>query len=308
MVDIEKIDDELYKAAYIIKEASNCNEVWEKIKSSSNILREAVQVKKDKYNEKDTVNGLAICDFMLRDYDVVDEVAYMKLIDAIYSNIDIARMVINGASNGGYSFLLMSLWNHNLKLNEKQKSFAVNEAMNKIDTVRWQKDMEDFSKQLEAIDNGENDCFVDLDGSINIIDNKSGLQYINYMFSSLSEKQAHGIGVYDIRYAILKNPNWSLDEKKKLIMDFWYDDEDYAECLSQWKYGAINDCFRLNDDFLSLYEKFDFNQYTYDMLFDIFDNKEIVDRVWDEIEFCKQMSQLRPESCELESSKKKTLI
>ena len=61
-------------------------------------------------------------------------------------------------------------------------------------------------------------------------------------------------------------------------------------------------------DFLSLYEKFDFDQYTYDMLFDIFDNKEIVDRVWDEIEFCKQMSQLRPESCELESSKKKTLI
>ena len=244
MVDIEKIDDELYKAAYIIKEASDCNEVWERIKSSSNILREAVQVKKDKYNEKDTVNGLAICDFMLRDYDVVDEVAYMRLIDAIYSNIDIARMVINGASNGGYSFLLMSLWNHNLKLTEKQKDFAVNEAMNKIDTIRWQKDMEDFSKQLEAIDNGENDCFIDLDGSINIIDNKSGLQYINYMFSSLSEKQAHGIGVYDIRYAILKNPNWSLDEKKKLIMDFWYDDEDYAECLSQWKYGVINDCFR----------------------------------------------------------------
>lgn len=91
-------------------------------------------------------------------------------------------------------------------------------------------------------------------------------------------------------------------------MDFWYDDEDYVECLSQWKYGVINDCFRLNDDFLLLYEKFDFDEYTYDMLFDIFDNKEIVDRVWDEIEFCKLMSWLRSESCELESSKRKVLI
>lgn len=74
---------------------------------------------------------------MLMNYNFVDEVAYKKLISSIYTNKDIARIVINGASNGGYSFLLMSLWNHNLKLTEEQKAFAVNEAMNKIGTTSW---------------------------------------------------------------------------------------------------------------------------------------------------------------------------
>ena len=69
---------------------------------------------------------------MLRDYQNVDEIAYNNLIKTIYTNTDIARIVINGASNGGYSFLLMSLWNENIKLTKQQKSFAVKEAMNKL--------------------------------------------------------------------------------------------------------------------------------------------------------------------------------
>ena len=75
---------------------------------------------------------------MLIDYNSIDEVAHNNLINSIYTNTDIARIVMDGAANGGYSFLLMSLWNYNLKLTEEQKAFAVNEAMNKIGTVRWQ--------------------------------------------------------------------------------------------------------------------------------------------------------------------------
>lgn len=136
MVDIEKLDDILYKSIKGIPRVGDYNEIWSRIKSNPEVLREAVQVKRDKFDEHDVVNGTTICNSMLTDYNSVDEVAYNKLINSIYTNTDIARIVINGAANGGYSFLLMSLWNYNLKLTEKQKTFAVNEAMNKIGTTR----------------------------------------------------------------------------------------------------------------------------------------------------------------------------
>lgn len=146
MVDIEKLDDVLYKSIYGRPRVGDYNEIWSRIKSNPEVLREAVQVKRDKFDENVIVKGLTICDSMLIDYDSVDEVAYNNLINSIYINTDIARIVMNGAANGGYSFLLMSLWNHNLKLTEEQKAFAVNEAMNKIGTTRWQQSEEAFSK------------------------------------------------------------------------------------------------------------------------------------------------------------------
>ena len=65
------------------------------------------------------------------------EEVYDKLVKSIYNNKDIARIVLDGYSNGGFSFLLMSLWNPTLKLTEEQKQFAVSEAMNKIGTVKY---------------------------------------------------------------------------------------------------------------------------------------------------------------------------
>lgn len=123
MVDIEKLDDVLYKSIYGRPRAGDYNEIWSRIKSNPKVLREAVQVKRDKFDEHDIVKGLTICDSILIDYNSVDEVAYNNLINSIYTNTDIARIVMEGASNGGYSFLLMSLWNYNLKLTEEKKSF-----------------------------------------------------------------------------------------------------------------------------------------------------------------------------------------
>lgn len=41
---------------------------------------------------------------MLLDYENVDSNIYQNLINTIYSNTDIARIVLDGASNGGNSF------------------------------------------------------------------------------------------------------------------------------------------------------------------------------------------------------------
>lgn len=310
MVDIEKLDYVLYKSIYVKPRVGDYNEIWSRIKNNSEVLREAVQVKRDKFDEHDIVKGLTICDSMLIDYNSVDKVAYNNLINSIYTNTDIARIVMDGASNGGCSFLLMSLWNHNLKLTEEQKAFAVNEAMNKIGTTRWQQGIEELSKKLDDMGiTDDNTTFIDIDGCINPIGQKTGSQYMNYIFSTLSTTQAHGIGEFDIRYHIIRNPNWSLNEKRKLIVDFWCDNETYDEYLEQWEWGVINDFTNFKDNPIFQLEKNDLYEYSYDMLLKFYGNKEITDRIWDEIQFCKQMHKLRPQQWELEfTPKKKVLI
>ena len=309
MIDIEKLDDVLYKSIYGRPRVGDYNEIWSRIKSNPEVLREAVQVKRDKFDEHDIVKGLTICDSMLIDYNFVDEVTYNNLISSIYTNTDIARIVMDGASNGGYSILLMSLWNHNLKLTEEQKAFAVNEAMNKIGTTRWQQSEEAFSKKLDDMGiSDDNTTFINIGGCINPIGQKSGSQYMNYMFSTLSTTQAHGTGEFDIRYHILRNPNWSLDEKQKLIMDFLFDDERYDEYLEQWEWGIINDSANFKDNHVSQLEKFDLYEYSYEMLLKFYGDKETTDRIWDEIQFCKQMHQLRPQQWELEFTPKKKVL
>jgi len=297
MVDIEKLDDVLYKSIYGRPRAGDYNEIWSKIKSNPEVLREAVQVKRDKFDENDIVKGLTICDSMLIDYNSVDEVAYNNLINSIYTNTDIARIVMDGASNGGYSFLLMSLWNHNLKLTEEQKTFAVNEAMNKIGTTRWQQSEESFSKKLDDMGiSDDNTTFINIDGCINPIGQKSGSQYMNYMLTSLGREQAHGTGEFDIRYHILRNPNWTLEEKQKLILDFWTSDNEYDNCLEQWEWGIVNDEANFRKSFISPMEPFLLYKYKYNRLLKFYGDKETTDRIWDEINFCRTMRELRTPS------------
>lgn len=309
MVDIEKLDYVLYKSIYVKPRVGDYNEIWSRIKNNSEVLREAVQVKRDKFDEHDIVKGLTICDSMLIDYNSVDKAAYNNLINSIYTNTDIARIVMDGASNGGCSFLLMSLWNHNLKLTEEQKAFAVNEAMNKIGTTRWQRGIEELSKKLDDMGiTDDNTTFINIDGCINPIGQKTGSQYMNHIFSTLSTTQAHGIGEFDIRYHIIRNPNWSLNEKQKLIVDFWCDNETYDEYLEQWEWGVINDFTNFKDNHIFQLEKKDLYEYSYEMLLKFYGNKEITDRIWDEIQFCKQMHKLRPQQWELEFTPKKKVL
>ena len=305
MTDIEKLDDKLYKAIYGKPRIGDHNEIWNEIKSNPLVLREAVKVKRDRFDYEDIVNGLTICDTMLIDYKDVDEIAYNSLINSIYTNTDIARIVMDGASNGGYSFLLMSLWNHNLKLTEEQKAFAVDEAMNKIGTTRWEQKQEDFSKKLDKMGiTDDNTTFIDIDGCISPIGQKVGSQYMNYMFSTLSKAQAHGRGEFDIRYHILRNPNWTLEEKQKLIMDFWCDDEVYDEYLELWEWEIVNDHANYKGNPLPLFDKDEMYEYTYETLLNFYKDKETTDRIWKEIQFCKQMHELRPQQWELEFTPK----
>ena len=167
----------------------------------------------------------------------------------------------------------MSLFNPNLKLTEEQKAFAVDEAMNKLGTTRCQ-----------------------------------GMETDNYLQRLLqitSTKQAHGVGTFDIRYYILKNSNWTLEEKQKLVMDFWYDNEAYDECLNTWEWGIINDNANYKDNMIPSLNRDNLYEYTYDNLLDLYKKEKIATRIWNEIEFCRLMHKIRPQSWKLECKSKK---
>ena len=300
MKKIDVLDNELYGSVYGVPRKGNYNDIWSKISSDKEVLKEAIGITRDKFNERDTVVAPTICDSILFNHEEVDKDVYEALVKAIYSNRDIARTVIDGASNGGNSFLLMTLWNQNLKLTEEQKAFAVDEAMNKIGTVRYQNKIDEYNKSLKS--KGVSDKMT-----INIPDTNIpiGLETyymrINYLTSLLSTTQAHGKGEFDIRFWILRSPNWSNLEKEKLVYDFWYDEEDFKTCLIEWESAIINDPVNFKDSEF-LFETFDIYECTYQMLLEFYKDKETADRIWDEIEFCKTMCKLR------ELSKKKEYV
>lgn len=305
MKKIDALDNELYGCVYGIPRKGNYNDIWSKISSDKEVLKEAIVITRDKFDERDTVVAPTICDSILFNHEEVDRDIYETLVKAIYSNRDIARTVMDGASNGGNSFLLMTLWNQNLKLTEEQKAFAVDEAMNKIGTVRYQNNRDEYNKALK--NKGINDKMT-----INIPDTNIpiGLETyymrINYLASLLSTTQAHGKGEFDIRFWILRNPNWSTNEKEKLVHDFWYDEEDFKSCLVEWESAIINDPVNFKDSEF-LFETFDIYECTYQMLLEFYKDKETADRIWDEIEFCKTMCKLREISNKKEFVPKKEI-
>lgn len=305
MKKIDVLENELYGCIYTIPRFKNYDKIWSKISSDKEILKEAITITRDKFDERDTVVAPTICDSILFNHEEVDRDIYETLVKAIYSNRDIARTVMDGASNGGNSFLLMTLWNQNLKLTEEQKAFAVDEAMNKIGTVRYQNNRDEYNKALK--NKGINDKMT-----INIPDTNIpiGLETyymrINYLASLLSTTQAHGKGEFDIRFWILRNSNWSTSEKEKLVHDFWYDEEDFKTCLIEWESAIINDPVNFKDSEF-LFETFDIYECTYQMLLEFYKDKETADRIWDEIEFCKTMRKLREVSNKKEFVPKKEI-
>ena len=310
MSNFQKIEDEFYASKYISKFHSskygNPNELWQNIKQNKDLLVWATELTKDKFGQRDLVNGLAISEAILIDYANVDKEVYDKLIKNIYDNKDIARIVLDGYSNGGFSFLLMSLWNPTLKLTEEQKQFAVSEAMNKIGTVKYQQMKDEYAEKLDK--HGITDdktTTIDIDGSINPIGAQTKNLYMYHILNRISDTQAHGRGEFDIRYWILRNPNWTVEEKQKLIMDFWVNNDTYDECLEQWEWDIVNSALEYDPNIMYEFEKCSMYEISYYNLLVLLNNKDVVDSLWEEIQFCKLMHKLRPQQWELESKSDK---
>lgn len=305
MIDVKKVDEVMYRDRYIKHCYTDYEFVWECIRNKKDALEEAIVVKRDKFDENDTFTHLAIVEAMLMDYENIDMDVYNKLVSLIYSNQDLARIVLNGAANGGYSFLLFTLFNHDLVLTEEMKAFAVNEAMNKIGTSRWYKRREEYSAEL--VRQGVTDdktVQMEIDGCVVPMGAKTGCEYLYSMMAGLSEELAHGTGEFDIRYQILRNPNWTREEKEKLVYEFYVKDDVYDEYLELWEWGIINDDVNCRDG-VPVLDKSELSYYTYDELLAFFGNEKDAKYLYDEIEFCKMMHQIRPQEWERDFPLKK---
>ena len=76
-------------------------------------------------------------------------------------------------------------------------------------------------------------------------------------------------------------------------MDFWVDDEDYADILEEWEWGIINDIVNYQGEYIVSLDKSNLYEYTYQELLAYYNTKKDTDKIWEEINFCRQMHQLR---------------
>lgn len=191
---VDELDSKIYRIAFIDKNHKKLKELWRELRNDQQLLLLASKVVKGKFNEKDTFVSNCLVELILNDYKHVNRGIYEDVVNKIYNSEDLSRIVLNGASNGGYSFLLYTLDNDKIKLTDDQKAFAYNEAMNQPGTERTK---------------------------------NHGPMY------SLDVKTCHGVYPYDIRYYILKNNNWSLDEKMCMINEFYADELMYTNLVVQ---------------------------------------------------------------------------
>lgn len=76
MVNIDTIDKELYNSIYVSPRIGDYKEIWTRIRGNKEILKEAIQVIKDKFGDKDVLKSHSITEFILLDYENVDSSIY----------------------------------------------------------------------------------------------------------------------------------------------------------------------------------------------------------------------------------------
>jgi hypothetical protein len=238
-----RLDNEMHKAVYIDHRYDRLLELWSKIKDNTEILKASIEVTRDKFDEKDMFVANFIVEQILINYKDVDYNVYQSLVDKLYGNTDLARIVLDGYSNGGYSFLLMTLWNPNLTLTQKQKEFVIDEAMNKIGTTRYHQLMNDYRVKLKTDPRTKDDqtVIMEFGGVSTPVGIQAAHQWWVSQNYSLSDTQAHGVGAFDIRYWILRNNNFSDEEGKHLIHEFFPDKDCWNEILNELEWGIVNE-------------------------------------------------------------------
>lgn len=104
----------------------------------------------------------------------------------------------------------------------------------------------------------------------------------------------HGGRVCDIRYQILKNPNWEKDEKKKLIYDFYEDEYDFMLHVDEFERNVLRHPANFQNSIVSLMQQDRLYDYSLPDLEKMYQNSDVAKEVFDEINFCRMLHQVRP--------------
>lgn len=103
------------------------------------------------------------------------------------------------------------------------------------------------------------------------------------------QSTVHGNGIFDIRYKLLENNNFSLQEKKNLIVLLYPDDEIKLSILNEleWKIQTVLSSFPIRDDFYNLTKE--------DLIY-IIGSNEIENDIIEKIELCRYIKKIVPEA------------
>ena len=105
---------------------------------------------------------------------------------------------------------------------------------------------------------------------------------------------SHGGRVYDLRYQILRNFNWSLEEKRKLVYDFYEDEYDFMLHLDAFERKVIRHPAYFRENNISLIELDKIYDYDLVDLENKYHDSIAAVEVFDEINFCRMLHQVRP--------------
>lgn len=271
-------DRVLRKLSYMQMEKEQIDKAW-RFRNARDVVSNDIA---NRIREKDLVNGLAEAETILLNYENVDEKLYYTLINSIFLTSDLARVVLKTSTNKGFSFLLLALRNPNLKLDAVQKAFAVKEAMYRKGTTFW-KEKED--NIVPGVD--DSTIYIDMNRYYVPIGACFEGDYNAYTVTSVATSEAYGVFPYDIRYYILKNASWSEEEKKSLIYGFFENDTEYDKVLKQWELGVVNSA---KSELINIDNMYDFSLESLEKI----ENKDIALTLWKDIDFCREMHELRP--------------
>lgn len=76
-------------------------------------------------------------------------------------------------------------------------------------------------------------------------------------------------------------------------MNFWASDESYSNTFEQWELAIVDDPVNFKGHATSQFMQDRLYLYTYDELLHFYFYKGTTDRIWREIQFCKEMRKLR---------------
>ncbi|MBQ6323756.1 MAG: hypothetical protein IJI22_02870 [Bacilli bacterium] len=257
MENLEKISINLLKSTYFDQDMNKYIELWKEIKKDENILNQAIELKRAEDGTQ-TVQYPIIAEAMLLNYDNVNKKYYNKLINLIFSNISVARTFVAGKEKNPASFLILALWNKDLKLTKEQKDFAETEALKRIQEQKIQQDP--VSKEL------------------NIDPFKTAL--------------VHGTDPYDIKYYLLTNPNWTHLDKIDLADKFWQSDKEFQEYLEQLEDSILKKIStkerRISKDMLKDIAL----SYNYYDIVDLMQNETEAKKVFDDLALLRELKEI----------------
>lgn len=269
---INDIDNSIYRLEYIEKNYDELQKLWDSIKKDDILLLEASEIIKDKFEERNVFASNCIAELILKFPEEVNRGVYEEVVNKIYDNDDLAQIVVGGYhsitkdgynsfgsySNNNLPFLLYTLTNKKLKLSDNQKNKVYNLALDQYFTER--------TKEF------------------------GGIYY-------LSAKNGCGIFPYDIRYWVLKNNNWSEEEKEQIIYQFYSKEELYVKLLDSIEFN-IQEMYNLEGIIIP---KDEISYMKDHEIEELISDEEVKKEITDETHFVKSLKRLRRPKLLLES-------